>query len=171
MILKNKIKKIIDAIRDTDISEIEISSFWGMQKIKLKKGLDYGNDTHNVQPSVSSPSSEKLNSDIQNDNLEETLSTGDSDNSIPVQSDSTDKEYTIIKAPLVGTFYLSPKPGQPPFVEVGSNIKIGDTLCIVEAMKIFNEIESEHSGIIKEILVQDGEPVEFDQPLFKIEES
>jgi len=84
--------------------------------------------------------------------------------------ENTDKQYTIIKAPLVGTFYLSPKPGQPPFVEVGTNIKVSDTLCIVEAMKIFNEIESEFSGVIKEILVQDGEPVEFDQPLFKIEE-
>ena len=171
MILKNKIKKIIDAIRDTDISEIEISSFWGMQKIKLKKGLDYGSDTHNVQGSVSSPSSQNLKSDIQNNIVEDTLSTPDSDDSTPVHSDSIGKEYTIIKAPLVGTFYLSPKPGQPPFIEIGSNIKIGDTLCIVEAMKIFNEIESEHSGIIKEILVQDGEPVEFDQPLFKIEES
>jgi len=171
MILKNKIKKIIDAIKDTDISEIEISSYWGMQKIKLKKGLDYNNDTQNVQDSVPSVSSQNLNSDLNNDNVEDSISSTYSGDSIPVEPDSIDKEYTIIKAPLVGTFYLSPKPGQPPFVEIGTNIKISDTLCIVEAMKIFNEIESEYSGVIKEILVQDGEPVEFDQPLFKIEES
>ena len=177
MILKTKIKKIIDAIKDTEISEIEISSFWGLQKIKLKKGFDYNiknenMQSHNTPPSAINITTETKNATENSNNVQESLDPSSSDTVTTLSSESEpiEKEYTIIKAPLVGTFYLSPKPGQPPFVEVGANIKSGDTLCIVEAMKIFNEIESEYSGVIKEILVQDGQPVEFDQPLFKIEE-
>ena len=75
---------------------------------------------------------------------------------------------TVVKAPTPGTFYASPAPEQDPFVSVGDRVGIGDTLCILEAMKLMNEIECEVSGIIKEILVGDGEPVEYDQPLFLI---
>ena len=73
-----------------------------------------------------------------------------------------------VKAPLVGTFYSSPKPDSPPFVNVGDKIKKGDTLCIIEAMKIFNEIESDASGTVMEICVENGNPVEFDQVIIKI---
>ena len=73
----------------------------------------------------------------------------------------------VITAPLVGTFYESPKPGEPPFINIGDVIEVGQSLCIIEAMKIFNAIESDYSGEIVEVLVQDGEPVEFGQPLFK----
>ena len=76
----------------------------------------------------------------------------------------------MLTSPLVGTYYRSPKPGDPPFIEIGSEIQPGTTLCVIEAMKIFNEIDSELTGIVKEMLVNDGEPVEFDQPLYKIEE-
>lgn len=77
--------------------------------------------------------------------------------------------YITIKSPMIGTFYRRPSPDKPLFVEVGSNIKQGDTLCIIEAMKLFNEIESEVSGKIVKILVDDSSPVEFDQPLFLVE--
>lgn len=70
---------------------------------------------------------------------------------------------------MVGTFYRSPSPDAKPFVEVGQTVKIGDTLCIVEAMKMMNRVESDKAGVVKEILVNDGEPVEFDQKLFIIE--
>lgn len=70
--------------------------------------------------------------------------------------------------PMVGTFYSAPAPGNPSYVEVGSPVKQGDTLCIIEAMKLLNEIEAEASGVIKQILVENGEPVEFGQPLFVI---
>ena len=75
----------------------------------------------------------------------------------------------VIKSPFVGTFYRSPSPGSDSFVEVGKRVKKGDTLCIVEAMKLMNEIESEFDGVIKEILVENEQPVEFDQPLFVVE--
>jgi acetyl-CoA carboxylase biotin carboxyl carrier protein len=73
-----------------------------------------------------------------------------------------------VKAPMVGTFYRAPNPGASPFVQVGQTVKEGDPLCIIEAMKLLNEIEADKSGVIKEILVENGEPVEYGQPLFVI---
>ncbi|HCP76159.1 MAG TPA: acetyl-CoA carboxylase biotin carboxyl carrier protein, partial [Pusillimonas sp.] len=73
-----------------------------------------------------------------------------------------------VKAPMVGTFYRAPNPGASPFVEVGQSVKEGEPLCIIEAMKLLNEIEADKSGVIKEILVENGEPVEYGQPLFII---
>ena len=80
-----------------------------------------------------------------------------------------DTNKNIVKSPMVGTFYMKPSPTSDPYVEVGQRVKKGDTLCIIEAMKLMNEIESEYDGIVKEILVKDGEPVEYGKPLFVIE--
>ncbi len=84
-------------------------------------------------------------------------------------SASDDSKYITIKSPIIGTFYRKPSPDKPVFVEVGSTIAKGDVLCVIEAMKLFNEIESEYAGKIVKILVDDMSPVEFDQPLFLIE--
>ena len=93
----------------------------------------------------------------------------------PVQTDasaaSDDSKYITIKSPIIGTFYRKPSPDKPVFVEVGSSIGEGDVLCVIEAMKLFNEIESEVSGKIVKILVDDSSPVEFDQPLFLVDPS
>ena len=80
-------------------------------------------------------------------------------------------KYITIKSPIIGTFYRKPSPDKPLFVEVGQSIAVGDVLCIIEAMKLFNEIESEVSGPIVKILVDDSSPVEFDQPLFLVDPS
>lgn len=82
-----------------------------------------------------------------------------------------DSKYITIKSPIIGTFYRKPAPDKPLFVEVGSQISQGDVLCVIEAMKLFNEIESEVSGKIVKILVDDSSPVEFDQPLFLVDPS
>ena len=74
----------------------------------------------------------------------------------------------VVKAPMVGTFYRAPNPGAAPFVEIGQAVKEGEPLCIIEAMKLLNEIEADKSGVIKEIFVENGEPVEYGQPLFVI---
>ncbi len=79
-------------------------------------------------------------------------------------------EEHVVKAPIVGTFYRAPSPDADPFVEVGDSVEEGDVLCIIEAMKLMNEIECETSGTVKEILVEDAEPVEFDQPLFVLDD-
>ncbi|GGW57599.1 acetyl-CoA carboxylase biotin carboxyl carrier protein [Winogradskyella epiphytica] len=84
---------------------------------------------------------------------------------------SEDSKYITIKSPIIGTFYRKPAPDKPVFVEVGTDIKEGDVLCVIEAMKLFNEIESEVSGKIVKVLVDDSSPVEFDQPLFLVDPS
>jgi acetyl-CoA carboxylase biotin carboxyl carrier protein len=82
-----------------------------------------------------------------------------------------DSKYITIKSPIIGTFYRKPAPDKPLFVEVGQSISEGDVLCVIEAMKLFNEIESEISGTVVKILVDDSSPVEFDQPLFLVDPS
>ena len=84
---------------------------------------------------------------------------------------SDDSNYITVKSPIIGTFYRKPSPDKPNFVEVGSEISVGDTVCVIEAMKLFNEIESEVSGKIVKVLVDDSSPVEFDQPLFLVDPS
>lgn len=87
------------------------------------------------------------------------------------QKESEDSKYITIKSPIIGTFYRKPSPDKPAFVEVGDTIGKGDVLCVIEAMKLFNDIESEVSGKIVKVLVEDSSPVEFDQPLFLIDPS
>lgn len=82
-----------------------------------------------------------------------------------------DSKYITVKSPIIGTFYRKPSPDKPAFIEVGDSIKEGDVLCVIEAMKLFNEIESEVSGKIVKVLVDDSSPVEFDQPLFLVDPS
>ena len=82
--------------------------------------------------------------------------------------EKVEENYNLVKSPMVGTFYLKPSPDASPYVEVGKKVKKGDVLCIIEAMKLMNEIESEFDGEISEILVEDGSPVEYGKPLFKI---
>ncbi|WP_127846016.1 acetyl-CoA carboxylase biotin carboxyl carrier protein [Psychroflexus aestuariivivens] len=86
-------------------------------------------------------------------------------------SEDDDSKYVTVKSPIIGTFYRKPSPDKKPFVEVGSEVKEGDILCTIEAMKLFNEIESEVSGKIVKALVDDSSPVEFDQPLFLVDPS
>lgn len=89
----------------------------------------------------------------------------------PTDQADDDSKYITIKSPIIGTFYRKPSPDKPLFVEVGQTISEGDVLCVIEAMKLFNEIESEVSGKIVKILVDDASPVEFDQPLFLVDPS
>ena len=101
---------------------------------------------------------------VTNDVVAPTNSNSDNDK-------TDDSKYITIKSPIIGTFYRRPSPDKPIFAEVGQNIAEGDILCIIEAMKLFNEIESEVSGKIVKILVDDASPVEFDQPLFLVDPS
>ena len=90
----------------------------------------------------------------------------------PVATPSNDEDkYIVVKSPIIGTFYRKPSPDKPNFVEVGTDISTGDTVCVIEATKLFNEIESEVSGKIVKVLVDDATPVEFDQPLFLVDPS
>src|SRR5690606_33043959 len=89
----------------------------------------------------------------------------------PAPAEEADSKYITVKSPMIGTFYRSSAPDKPVFIEVGGTIKVGDTVCIIEAMKLFNEIESEIQGKVIKVLVDDASPVEYDQPLFLVDPS
>ena len=153
---KDKIKEIIYMLENSDVNEIEVR-FW-FKKIKVTKKPSM------LNVDSSQLSSEKLN--VQNLNQEESVNTN-----IDVPKDDSSKNLIEIKSPMPGTFYSAPDPDSASFVNIGDNVNIGDTICIVEAMKIMNEIQAEESGTITEILVDNSNPVEFDQVLFKLKPS
>jgi len=168
--LKNKIKNLIDLIEGTEIEEIEVSSFWGAQKVRLSK------DKKVVAQPISNYTAPQTEIQKSEDPLDKGISSLDSkkEEINEVKTDELKEEVVSnvniheVKAPLVGTYYSSSKPSAPPFVNVGDKVKKGDTICIIEAMKIFNEIESDISGIVTEICVENGNPVEFDQSIIKV---
>ena len=140
-----KIKQLIDDMSNSQLTELNVEFPEGV-KISMKKD-----------------DNQKISNKVQVDNSPIKQVKKESKEVIEESSSN------IVKSPMVGTFYLKPSPTSNPYVEIGKEIKIGDTLCIIEAMKLMNEIESEYSGKVKEILVQDGEPVEFGTELFVIE--
>ncbi|MBS9781036.1 MAG: acetyl-CoA carboxylase biotin carboxyl carrier protein [Gammaproteobacteria bacterium] len=149
-----KIKQLIDLLNDTDITEFELSE--GDDSVKICKST--------VNPVTVAPMT-----------IAPTIPTAQPVAPAPSSLNASTEPETAptlgrtIKSPMVGTFYSAPSPDAEPFVSVGQHIKVGDTVCIVEAMKMFNKIEADIEGTIKQVLVNDGDPVEFDQPLFEIE--
>ena len=137
-----KLKKLIDLVEQSGISELEITE--GEETVRISRALPAAQPVYAPAPvvhhvPVSAPAA------------------------APVPSGHT------LKSPMVGTFYRSASPGADPFVEIGSSVEVGDTLCIIEAMKLLNEIEADKAGIVKAILVENGQPVEYGEPLFVIE--
>ncbi len=169
--LKDRIKKLISLIENTEIEEIEVSSFWGAQKIRLSK-------TNSSQKTIiaNQPPNIPQNNNIvvENDKSEilaDSKSSSVTTPTVPLthsgEEDYSDKsKFKIIVAPLVGTFYSCPKPGNPAYINIGDQVDKGMTVCIIEAMKIFNDIECEFSGKLVEVYVDDGSPVEYGQELF-----
>ncbi len=143
-----KLKTLIDLVAESGIAELEITE--GEGKVRIVKFSQ-------VQPVVPVAAPEA------------TVAVAPA---APAAAPAASAEPVItghiVKAPMVGTFYRAPNPNAPAFVEVGASVKEGDALCIIEAMKLLNEIEADKTGVIKEILVENGEPVEFGQPLFVI---
>ena len=139
-----KIKKLIHMLEQSDLNEIEVSQ--GEELVRISKG----------------------NSNVISTNISNTDQSQASTNQDPIESNAEVKG-NIIKSPIVGTFYRKPSPEKPPFVNIGDTVSEGDVVCIVEAMKMMNEIKSEYSGKIISILPSDGQPVEFDQTLIIIE--
>ena len=149
-----KIKKLIELLEETGISEIEIKE--GEESLRLSR--------HST--SMEAPQTVRY---IQSPQAAPT-------HAMSPQAPSEHKSAATpissghkVRSPMVGTMYTAPTPEAPAFVAVGQSVQVGDTLCIIEAMKMFNEIEADRAGVIKEILVTNGDPVEYDQPLFVIE--
>ena len=169
--MKTKIKQLIKLVEESNIDELEVSSFWGGQKIRVTKNrsIDKVQPVLMQQPANPQSTQETISFDSSLGSKEiDSISEKENNvHSTDINQDSViGEEFT---APLVGTFYQSAKPGTPPFVKEGDSITKGQIICIIEAMKIFNEIEAEHSGIVKKILVKDGTPVEYGQALMIID--
>ena len=167
--LENNIKNLIKILEESKVDELEISTFWGKQKIKIRKNAVQSMD-RNIELIQSTPASAIVNTPNITTNIpveneqEKELVKVEEQNIISKTNENTE----TIKAPLVGTYYQSSKPETPPFILEGDIIKVGQVICIIEAMKIFNEIESEVSGKVVKILIKDGTPVEYDQDLIII---
>ena len=148
-----EIQEIINFIKKSDLDDVSIET----ENIKIRVKKNNGNVTTIEQPKVVKteiqPQAPPVEKKISEEKKEKT------------------SNNIIIKSPMIGTFYRSPNPESDPFVSEGDSIKVGQTICIVEAMKLFNDIESEISGKIVKILVDDNSPVEFDQPLFEVDPS
>lgn len=157
-----EIRDLIDFISQSELNEvnIETTDF----KISVKKSPDiHVSSSEMVIPNTNSNKDPVISSAVDHD--QESI-----DSSVEINQEGK-KNLKEIKSPMIGTFYRAPNPESPSFVEPGDKIKQGQTVCIIEAMKLFNEIEAEISGTIIEILVENATPVEFDQPLFLVEPS
>lgn len=143
-----KIKKLIELIEESDVEEIEISEGEESVRISRRSGNAAAAPVYAPAPApVAAP-----------------VPAAAAEPAAETESSSVPAGHSV-NSPMVGTFYRSPAPGAAAFAEVGQSVSVGDTVCIVEAMKMMNQIEADKSGVIKAILVEDGEPVEFDQPL------
>ncbi len=150
-----KLKTLIDLVAESDIAELEVTE--GESKVRIVKsgGMPQNQvmmmPAQNMQQQFAAPNHAPAAA-----------------SAAPVEAAPAVDTGHVVKSPMVGTFYRSSAPGNPAFVEVGAAVKAGDTLCIIEAMKLLNEIDSDVSGTVTKILVENGQPVEFGQPLFVI---
>jgi acetyl-CoA carboxylase biotin carboxyl carrier protein len=154
----DKIRELADLACEKELAEITVTD--GEQSVTLKMPTAFATSAVQVMPSAPAPAlpaQMPAPSVVKPENPPALLSQGPPSN------------VTVVTAPMVGMFYRSPSPESPPFVELGQMISTGQTLCIIEAMKLMNELESEVSGKVSKLLVENGQPVEFGQPLFWIE--
>lgn len=153
-----KLKTLIDLVAESDISELEVTE--GESKVRIVKSGSAGTHSQVVmmQPPAAAPIAAPA-----------PVASAAAPAAAPAAAAApAEPSGHVVKSPMVGTFYRSSAPGAPPFVEIGSVVKDGDTVCIIEAMKLLNEIDADASGTIRQILVENGQAVEFGQPLFII---
>lgn len=149
-----KLKKLIDLVEESGISELELTE--GEEKVRISRTIAQAAPvTQYVSAPVAAP-------------VAAAPAPVASVTAAEPAAAAPELQGKVIKSPMVGTFYRAASPEASPFVDVGSNVSIGDTLCIIEAMKLLNEIESEYAGVIKKVFVENGQPVEYGEPLFLI---
>ena len=148
-----KVKKLIELLEESNLNELEITE--GDDSVRISRGVNAANYSSPIAPAITPQAPAQTVQQV-------------SSTAVESSSDSDVAEGHKVNSPMVGTFYSAPAPGSPVFVSVGQTVSSGDVLCIIEAMKMMNQIEADKSGTIGAILAEDGEPVEFDQPLFTI---
>ena len=153
-----KLKKLIELVEESSIAELEITE--GEEKVRISKS---GSGVQNY--AFMPPAMQPVMAPVQQPIAAAAPDTGETNGA----EKSAIPEGHVVKSPMVGTFYRAPSPGANAFVEVGQRVKEGDTLCIIEAMKLLNEIEADKGGVVKAILLENGQPVEYGEPLFVIQ--
>ncbi|MES2743744.1 MAG: acetyl-CoA carboxylase biotin carboxyl carrier protein [Pseudomonadota bacterium] len=148
-----KLKTLIDLVAESDIAELEVTE--GESKVRIVK-------------SSAMPQNQMVMMQPQGMAYQPPAPVHSAPAVAPAAPIAAEPTGYVVKSPMVGTFYRSSAPGSPAFVEIGSTVKEGDTVCIIEAMKLLNEIETDQAGVVTQILVENGQPVEFGQPLFVI---
>ncbi len=148
-----KVKKLIELLEESNIDEIEIKE--GEESVRISRNSGQG-FAPPAAPMYSAPAPAPAPAPVA------------AAEAPAAETAAPATRGHVVKSPMVGTFYRAPAPTSPPFAEVGQTVKVGDVICIVEAMKMMNQIEADRAGTIEAILVENGEPVEFDQPLFSI---
>jgi len=151
-----KLKTLIDLVAESDIAELEVTE--GESKVRIVKSGGLAQNQMVMMPPQAPVHYAPAGAPMAAPAAAPAAA-------VPAAAEPTGH---VVKSPMVGTFYRASAPGNPPFVEVGATVKEGDTLCIIEAMKLLNEIDSDKSGTITQILVENGQPVEYGQPLFVI---
>jgi len=149
-----KVKKLIELLEESNIDELEIVE--GEESVRISRNSQKGMYTQVMPQMVQAQQAAPV--------AAAAVAAPVAESTAGCASDAY-----VVRSPMVGTFYRSPSPSSPAFAQVGQHVKVGDVLCIVEAMKMMNQIEADKGGVVKQILVENGEPVEFDQPLFVIE--
>lgn len=150
-----KVKKLIELLESSDVAEIEIKE--GEEAVRISRNSPYSAPAPQYVQAPAAPAPAPA-----------AAAPAPASDSAEVKSSASEHKGAAIKSPMVGTFYRSPSPTSPAFIEVGKQVQAGDVICIIEAMKMMNQIEADKAGTIEAILVEDGEPVEFDQPLVTI---
>ncbi|MCE1776901.1 acetyl-CoA carboxylase biotin carboxyl carrier protein, partial [Enterobacter hormaechei] len=147
-----KIKKLIELVEESGISELEISE--GEESVRISRAL---------APQSFPAAQQYIPVQAQQPALANVVAPSQA---LPeaISSRSAAIDGHVVRSPMVGTFYRTPSPDAKPFIEIGQRVNVGDTLCIVEAMKMMNQIEADKAGVVKKILVESGQPVEFDEP-------
>jgi acetyl-CoA carboxylase biotin carboxyl carrier protein len=153
-----KIKKLIELVEESGIDELEITE--GEESVRIARNRAPSAVSYSLPPAAAAPIAAPAPTAPAAD-------TEASKGTAPAASEPSTQGY-VQRSPMVGTFYRSPSPTSPRFVEVGATVQIGDVLCIIEAMKMMNQIQADKAGVVESILIEDGQPVEFDQPLFTI---
>jgi acetyl-CoA carboxylase biotin carboxyl carrier protein len=149
-----KLKTLIDLVSESGISELEVTEGEGKVRIVKNAPPVYVQQSASYAPQMAAPAPMG--------------GAGISEQTPAAAAPPAAVQGHVVTSPMVGTFYRSPSPGAEPFVQVGDSVKEGQTLCIIEAMKLLNEIESDKTGVVKEILIENGQAVEYGQPLFVI---
>lgn len=144
------LKKLIDLVQESGIAELEITE--GEEKVRITRVFANSVGPQHYMVPAPGPA----------------MAAAPAAPAAPVVEAAPEFVGHVVKSPMVGTFYRSPSPGAKSFVEIGQSVTVGQTLCIIEAMKLLNEIEADRAGVVKEVLIENGQPVEYGQPLFVI---